>query len=109
MREERIINHLSEEEMEHLGKYVRSVCEAVDDYDAQPPHRQANISLSVSMECLRALATTVLILTNTARAASQATVELYDELEMRDTVRDAPTVTVSDIINAHKKKDDGRC
>lgn len=109
MQDKRLINDLSESEMEYFGQYVRWAHDVVRDWDSQPPRSRPNI-VPVTVDTLRALTTIVFILTNTARNASRATVELHDELELRDAMEEntAPSVTVSDIINAHKKKDDGR-
>lgn len=105
IQDTRIINDLSEEQLEHFGRHVILARGIVDRYDAKPPHSQPLVT-TVPVEGLRALVTIIYILTNTARTTAQATVELHGELEMRGT-KDAPSVTVSDIINAHKKKDDG--
>lgn len=107
MEDQRLINDLSEDEMEYFGQYVRWAYEVVADWDAQPPRSRPAL-VPVTVDTLRALTTIVFILTNTARNASRATVELHDELELRDAMEanTAPSVTVSDIINAHKKDKD---
>lgn len=108
MQDKRLINDLSESEMDYFGQYVRWAYEVVADWDVQPPRSRPSF-VPTTVDTLRALTTIVFILTNTARNASRATVELHDELELRDAMEEntAPSVTISDIINAHKKKDDG--